>query len=289
MKRRALLLYSSLSGNTEKVAEEFRSVLTEYGFECVSVLVNAHTDWETERERTYFDDFDLICVGSPIIAGTVFSVLNDCLALKPWRGRGRGPKPDAGPGDLTFRRAGVPVPGIINPSWKKAKGIVFTTYGGSFIGPDEAIPVLNILKMNLQLRNVDVIGQFSCYGSETKHNANVAAGEIPALKNSEFGETMYALQLFEKNPNDPYFDQFTAEEREIIAKAVRDNENFDFDTMTADEKQPGSVFWHYDSHPRPDKRDLTKAHIFIQDVVEDYFLTADGQPRPTGSVYLSIS
>ena len=59
--------------------------------------------------------------------------------------------------------------------------------------------------------------------------------------------------------------------------------------MTADEKQPGSVFWHYDSHPRPDKRDLTKAHIFMQDVVEDYFLTADGQPRPTGSVYLSIS
>ena len=83
MKRRALLMYSSLSGNTEKVAEEFRSVLTEYGFECVSVLVNTHTDWETERERTYFDDFDLICVGSPIIAGTVFSVLNNCLALKP--------------------------------------------------------------------------------------------------------------------------------------------------------------------------------------------------------------
>ena len=92
--------------------------------------------------------------------------------------------------------------------------------------------MLNILKMNLQLRNVDVIGQFSCYGSETKHNANVAAGEIPALKNSEFGETMYALQLFEKNPNDPYFDQFTAEEREIIANVVRYNiRDFDYDKV----------------------------------------------------------
>lgn len=289
MNRRALLLYSSLSGNTGKIANEFQQVLREYGFDCTSVKVDAHTDWETVREQTYFDDYDLICVGSPIIAGTVFSVLNDCLALKPWKGKGRGPKPDAGPGDLTFRREGVPVPGIINPAWKKAKGIVFTTYGGSFIGPDEAWPVLNNLKMNLQLRNVDVIGQFSCYGTETKHNANISVGDIPALRHGEFGETMYALQLFEKDPNDPYFDQFTEEELRIIARAVEENENFDFETMIDTGAKPGSVFWHYDSHPRPDQRDLTKARIFMQDVVEDYFLTADGQPRPSGSVYLSIS
>ena len=39
---------------------------------------------------------------------------------------------------------------------------------------------------------------------------------------------------------------------------------------------------------RPSERDVTKAKIFMAELIEDYFLTMTGDPRPPYSVYTSI-
>ena len=40
---------------------------------------------------------------------------------------------------------------------------------------------------------------------------------------------------------------------------------------------------------RPSKRDLTKAKIFMAEIIEDYFLTTSGDPRPPYAMYTCIS
>ena len=53
--------------------------------------------------------------------------------------------------------------------------------------------------------------------------------------------------------------------------------------------KPGSTFWHYDMAKRPSKRDLTKAKIFMAEIIEDYFLTTSDDPRPPYAMYTCIS
>ena len=53
--------------------------------------------------------------------------------------------------------------------------------------------------------------------------------------------------------------------------------------------KPGSTFWHYDSGKRPSQRDLTKTKIFMAEIIEDYFLTTTGDPRPPYAMYTCIS
>ena len=51
----------------------------------------------------------------------------------------------------------------------------------------------------------------------------------------------------------------------------------------------GSFFFHYAMWDKPSPRDEMKAKALIADFVEDYFLTNDGERRPYGSEYISIS
>ena len=52
--------------------------------------------------------------------------------------------------------------------------------------------------------------------------------------------------------------------------------------------KPGNIFWHYDLQNRPNARDLKKAEYFLEEILEDYFLTADGLPRDPISLYSCI-
>ena len=71
------------------------------------------------------------------------------------------------PGGAMWRRTHAPSPGMPNHLRPRPYGIVFSTYGGGFYGPDEATATLETLKQYLKLNNVDVIGRFSCAGKET--------------------------------------------------------------------------------------------------------------------------
>lgn len=167
--KRALILYSSLTGNTAAVAEVMEKRLQHYRFETFSLNLTPKVNWDEVRAQTYFDDYDFICLGSPIIAGLPFEYLSDCLGLTPWKRTGSSPGHGTRPEDLTFRREGVPLPGIRNPNWKPAYGLVFATYGGSFYGPEECRATLEILKQYLQLRSVATVGMYACCGKLAYH------------------------------------------------------------------------------------------------------------------------
>ena len=67
--RRALILYATMTRNTEKVATWFQETFEQYGWETFLVRIAGNTDWAGLQDRLYFDDYDLICLGSPIVGG----------------------------------------------------------------------------------------------------------------------------------------------------------------------------------------------------------------------------
>ena len=67
--RRALILYATMTKNTEKVATWFNETFNEYGWETNLIRIMPNTNWEELQDKLYFDDYDLIALGSPIVGG----------------------------------------------------------------------------------------------------------------------------------------------------------------------------------------------------------------------------
>ena len=63
--RRALILYATMTKNTEKVATWFNETFNEYGWETNLIRIMPNTNWEELQDKLYFDDYDLIALGSP--------------------------------------------------------------------------------------------------------------------------------------------------------------------------------------------------------------------------------
>ena len=68
--RRALLLYATMTKNTEKIANWFRETFLHYGWEVTYLRIAANTDWVGLQDQLYFEDYDLVCLGSPIVGGS---------------------------------------------------------------------------------------------------------------------------------------------------------------------------------------------------------------------------
>ena len=54
-------------------------------------------------------------------------------------------------------------------------------------------------------------------------------------------------------------------------------------------KWPGSYFFHYNNEEKPGPKEEARARAFISDVVEDYFMTYDGERFIGLSQVISIS
>jgi len=279
MPRRALIIYSSVTGNTEQIADAFRETLEGYQFAVDFYKTGAH---DFKNEPTYFEDYDLVCIGSPIMAGLPHQGLMQLLGLY-------------GNEEIHFNRGGpetnaTPLDFFLNGAPRfAAKGVVFCTYCGYFGGPDEATATLELEKLYLELKGVPVVGMFSTAGREVFHDAVNMAGAILKVGVNRASEM---LQRYKDDPTDPVFDKLTDAQRDAMRRCAEDKRHWPFDTMVETEAPgdiPGSVFWHYNCMERPHERDLMKAKIFMADLVEDYFLTATGKPRPSGSVYKVIT
>lgn len=275
-KRRALILYATMTKNTEKIAQAFAESFSYYNWEVTLFRLKASADWAGMQEKLYFDDYDVVCLGSPIVAGYPLTIVNKVFSL------GAGGElennvqqmVDSGKGfELNSKTAGGGPPSgkdgkkQIGARWRRRSssypggpcrdnyqplGIVFTTYGGGFYGSGESKATLAALKLFLELNNVSVVGTFACCGKEFGP-AGVPEGQKP--------NTMGHGTL-----SDPvYYD-------------------------TADGKQiQGSYFFHNQMWNHPNQRDLNKAKYLVADLVEDYFLTSDGQRGFVNSEYISIS
>lgn len=274
-KKRALIMYATITKNTEKIAKSFEESFRHYGWDVDLVrIVNQG------RAPHDYSGYDVVCLGSPIIAGSPMmcvtkqfslgggtsleeNVAKNAEAGLDFNAGGVGLKggpagekktPEghhapqkAQPGQGNARYAGGPAPhGVYQPL-----GIVFTTYGGGFYGSNEALATLEILKLYLELRSVKVVGRFGCCGREYGP-AGVADGGKPMLMGGTIDPPVY------------YQD--------------------------ADGRyHAGSFFFHTHMNDKPAERDLMKAKALVADLVEDYFYSHDGLRKDVASSYITIS
>lgn len=280
--RRALILYATMTKNTEKIAKCFQETFLSYGWEVNMYRLSAKSDWAAMQPNCYFDDYDVVCLGSPIVAGGPLTIVTKLFSLGGGTGleaqiqgqidkgetkfgphsegdvmKGKGPgAPAAGqagarPG-CRWRRNDAPYRGIQAVGEHEPLGIVFTTYGGGFCGSQEAMATLEILKLYLKMNNVVTMGKFACCGREFGP-VGLDKGEKPRCNpNFEVGDPVYY-------------------------------------TMPDGSQEQGSYFFHHNMWEKPSPRDEGKARALIADFVEDYFLTNDGARRPYGSEYITIS
>ena len=79
-KRKALVLYGSITGNTALVAGEFQQVCEEHGFDTDLVKIDPRRDWD--KDPLFVEDYDLVCLGSPIIAGLPYKEVSMLMGLQ---------------------------------------------------------------------------------------------------------------------------------------------------------------------------------------------------------------
>ena len=134
--KRNLIVYASRTGNTEKVAKELAKNFERYGW--TNTLKKLPDDYDAKNPDFNFDDYDFVCVGSPVISE---------LPLDQIR-------------TVTYGQPGLKK---LTPGPKC--GIVFCSYGGIHLGPVEAAPALKLLEVELMHQLYNVIGSLAIPGS----------------------------------------------------------------------------------------------------------------------------
>ena len=173
MGRKCLITYTSFTGNTEKVALRIKNTFEKHAWECDLFKVRKNAD---DILRPSFDvtGYDFICVGSGLRAHLPYNeVLN---MLRGFR-TGMDPRITLGFRDEVISYIKEPVPPI--PPHKKdptndhrkiilspdsPKAIVFITYGGYEFGPEEALPAVQLLALELKHIGYQFLGHFCCPG-----------------------------------------------------------------------------------------------------------------------------
>ena len=272
--RRALILYATMTKNTEKIATWFKETFEYYNWDVTFVrLTNSGSYLRDFEGKLYFDDYDVICLGSPIVAGAPLQVIVKALSFG---GGGKLEKEvqsnlDANKGDAAaapaepgclWRRNHAPYAGVLNKSDSVPLGIVFTTYGGGFFGSNESLGTLEMLKVYLSNYSVHVVGKFACAGRET-------------------GPAGYDLGVKPKATFIPGRQNDDIPDADVCDPVIY--------TMADGTKKPGAYFFHYDCNSKPGPREEAKARAFAADFIEDYFMTYDGERNIAVSEILSIS
>ncbi len=113
--KKALILYSSNTGNTEKVAKAIQAGLEDAG-------VQVTTKKPQEAADVDYFNYDLVCVGSPAIQWHPTKQMDDLLKTKMG----------------AYRKDGKIKPSAPHVAGKNV--LVFVTYSGPHTGLDEATP-----------------------------------------------------------------------------------------------------------------------------------------------------
>jgi len=123
------------------------------------------------------------------------------------------------------------------------KGIIFLTYTGGRRGPPEAAAAMSILELRLEDMRVKVIGKFACPGGH---------GNSPSAQS----------QVISKNEEHDIADYFGSSPEAEPSTSANQGEP---------RESNGPRDWHWDVEQRPGKRDLLKAEIFLEEILEDYY------------------
>ena len=172
MSKKALITYSSYTGNTEKVAVTFRNVLEGRGWQCDVFKVGKNAD-DILRPRYDLRAYDLVCVGSGLRGHLPYNEVLNMLRgvwtkMDPritMRFRDEtlnyipGPVPPIPPDRIAREDHGKIVLGPDSP-----RAVVFITYAGYEFGPMEAEPAALLLELEVQHIGYQSLGHFCCPG-----------------------------------------------------------------------------------------------------------------------------
>lgn len=300
MSKKALVLYGSITGNTELIAKAFQEVCIDYGFETDLVKIEPSRDWD--QDPVFIRDYDLVLLGSPVIAGLPYKEVNEVMGLQgtKWlcglENMKRSKPPEMGPGipGVVAPPQGYSAPGAKGEFCKTLYGVVFATYGGSGVGPAEVIGAIEVLVEHMRVNGVRTVGKFACPGKELRHES---VDNLAEKLNINIGQAQALMQRFKENPDAEEFKVYDKQQLRMLKKlsGTKDEDSFGegFRMMGDNDPlgcgRPGCRMWHYDFEHRPTPRDIAKAKIFLEEIIEDHFLTISGDPRPPYSMYTCIA
>jgi hypothetical protein len=177
MGKKCLIIYSSYTGNTVKVATRIKSTFEREGWQCDIFKVDKKP--EDILDPPYdIREYDFVCAGSGIRAHLPYNeILN---VLRRFR-LGVDPR-------IVLRNRGETIPYITGPlpppptdermaarhqkmtlGTESKKCVVFTTYSGCEFGPAEAAPAMMLLALELEHIGFKCVGQFCCPGRYVNH------------------------------------------------------------------------------------------------------------------------
>jgi hypothetical protein len=175
MSKKCLIMYSSYTGNTDKVALRFKSTFEHHGWRCDVFKIQKKAE-DILRPPYDVKDYDFLCAGSGIRTHLPY---NETLnVLRKFR-LGMDPRIALRNRDETIPYIKEPVPDfplpkddprlftihrkiVLGPDDKN--GVVFTTYAGYEFGPKEAEPSLQLLELEIEHLRFKCIGRFCCPG-----------------------------------------------------------------------------------------------------------------------------
>jgi hypothetical protein len=164
--RKSLILYASMTGNTEKLAVRFKEVFEKMKWECDLMKI----DQKMDITIPFFncDKYDFICLGSYVHSGLPSTLLLNALHKNPGSAhyqtnQGLTKRPTE---EEILAIASEPHPRVepINLNGLNKQGIVFVTFAGKFVGWKMAQPSLDMLEVELAHMHFQCVGQFCCPG-----------------------------------------------------------------------------------------------------------------------------
>jgi hypothetical protein len=195
--KKSLIVYSSYTGNTEKVAVRLEAAFAKNGWHCDRVKIQKRAE---DILHPKFDpgDYDFVCVGSGIRSHLPYNeILNVLRGLR----LGVDPRYSLRMRDETIPYITDPLPEG-PPPWTDGgpverhrridlgpdspQAIVFVTYSGCEFGPKEAEPSLQLLELEIEHLGFRCVGHFSCPGRFLDHpTPNTYHGDIRDRPNEQ--------------------------------------------------------------------------------------------------------
>jgi len=178
MVKKCLITYSSITGNTEKVALKFKETFEKKGWQCDIFKVRKNAE-DILRPPFNIRSYDFVCAGSGLRGHLPY---NEILNMLRGFRMGMDPRIVLRFRDEIIPYINEPVPEI--PPHKKGpstvhrkmvlgpdspKAVVFITYSGYEFGPKEAEPAVQLLALELEHIGFQFIGQFCCPGKYIDH------------------------------------------------------------------------------------------------------------------------
>jgi flavorubredoxin len=133
--KNALIIYSSTTGNTAKVANAIKEGLVDSGFQ-VSIIK------PSEARDVDFFNFDLVCIGSPSIQWHPAKLIDDFLKEK----------------FAVYRKEGRIK--VSAPKVADKRALIFITYSGPHTGIDEALPAGKYIRQFFEHLGFEVVDEW---------------------------------------------------------------------------------------------------------------------------------